>query len=399
MSDDSAVAVVSMARTPFGKFGGSLRDVDVRDLGAAAIRQAVDRASIADDEIGEVILGVNFPGSRRSIARQAALRAGLPETSDALTVDRACCSSLTAIRLASRNLGRGGTTLAVAGGTENLSQVPYFLEQARFGQRLGQIVLDDPLVISCPHTGVSRAVQVANEAATLSIGRVEQDEWALRSHEMFWAALESDQFPEVFPIATELLPGARDLAVDESARQGVTLAGLSELSTVNGSETVTPGNAPGLSTGASAVVLASPPRARSEDCRPLARITSFGIASGSPEAMGRAATQAGMQALSNAGLDVGDVHVIEINEAFAAVPLMATAYMAQGDSRTAEVLRSRTNLRGGAVAIGHPTGATGARLIMSAVQALTNRGGGIGLVAICGGIGEAEAAVIEVDQV
>ena len=161
----TAIEVLGFARTPFGKFGGALRDVDVRDLGAFAVRHAMARAGVDPQAVDEVILGVNFPGSRRSIARQAALRAGLPESINAITVDKACCSSLAAVRSAAANLRLGDTSLAVAGGSENLSAAPYYLETTRWGNRLGPIVLDDHLQISCPHSGVPRAVQAATEAA------------------------------------------------------------------------------------------------------------------------------------------------------------------------------------------------------------------------------------------
>lgn len=395
MSERPSVTVVGLARTPFGRFGGALRDVDVRDLGAAAIATAVERSGCHRDAVDEVVLGVNFPGSRRSIARQAALRAGLPDSLNAVTVDRACCSSLTAVRLAARGLLTGDTTIAVAGGAENLSAVPYFLETARFGKRLGPIVLDDQLVVSCPHTGVPRAVQAADEALSLGIDRAAQDDWAARSHDRYWSAADSGPFDEIFPVEPETLPGAAELAADESPRREVSAETLAGLPTVNGSATVTAGNAPGLSTGATALVLTDGTRLPA-DAQPLARIVAFGTASGPAPRIGNTPAVAARLALDRAGIDLDDVAVIEINEAFAAVPLVATLALADGDACLADELRARTNQRGGAVAIGHPTGATGARLVMSAIAALRARGGGLGLVAICGGVAEAEAVVVEV---
>jgi len=395
MSDLPSISVLGLARTPFGRFGGALRDVDVRDLGAYSIAAAVERSGLAPDALDEVVLGVNFPGSRRSIARQAALRAGLPETLNAVTVDRACCSSLTAVRVAAQSLRMGETSLAVAGGAENLSAVPYFLETTRFGNRLGPMTLEDQLVVSCPHTGVPRAVQASEEAKALGIGREEQDDWAARSHEMYWAAVAAGPLDEIVPVSEGTLPGAADLAGDESPRRDTNRARLASLPTVNGSATVTAGNAPGLSTGATALVLSGSSAAPSGSTV-LARLVSFATASGPPPQIGHTPAMAARRALDRAGVDLAEVAVLEINEAFAAVPLVATLALADGDHKQAEKLRSRTNVRGGAVAIGHPTGASGARLVMSAVAALRERGGGLALVAICGGVAEAEAVLVEV---
>jgi acetyl-CoA C-acetyltransferase len=395
--DFAGVSVLAMARTPFGKFGGALRNVDIRDLGAAAIRAAIDRSGLDPGAVDGVVLGVNFPGSRRSVARQAALRAGLADTIDAITVDRACCSSLAATRLASQGIRLGDNAVVVAGGAENLSQVPYFLEHTRFGEhRIGRIVLEDHLVISCPHTGVPRAVQAAEEAAAFGIGRAAQDEWAARSHELYWRAREDGEFAEIFAVDPATLSGAQPLEADESPRRGVTAQTLAALPAVYGSETVTAGNAPGLSTGGCALVLTSPVTAARSGGEEQARLIGFAIASDSAPKIGATPALAARRALRQAGIQLADVHVIEINEAFAAVPLVATLVLADGDESTAEKLRSRTNLRGGAIAIGHPTGATGARLVMSAISALKARGGGLGLVTICGGVAEAESVVLEV---
>lgn len=388
-------AIVSYARTPFGRFGGALSDVDQRDLGSYAVRACLDRigAPVPD----QVVIGVNFPGSNRSIARQVALRAGLPATTDAVTVDRACCSSLTAARFAVGAIRNGDVTLAVVGGTENLSRVPYFLEDLRWGRRLGAVQLQDQLVVTCPHSGVARAVQAADEAAGYGIGRLEQDEWAVRSHERYWAAFDRGFFEEIVAV-DETLEGAQPLAVDESPRRGVSIDRLSGLSTVNGSTTVTAGNAPGLSTGASAVALASHERAAEMDAPVLGSVIGNGCASGEPEQIGAMPAVAARLALDAAGVDLVDIDLIEINEAFAAVPLVTTHVLGDGDRSQIDQLRSRTNVNGGAVALGHPTGATGARLMMTLVASLRERGGGLGLVTICGGVAEAEAVVVRVDE-
>jgi acetyl-CoA C-acetyltransferase len=336
------IAVLGMARTPFGRFGGGLRDVDVRDLGAAAIATALARAGVDATSVDEVVLGVNFPGSRRSIARQAALRAGLPEAVNAVSVDRACCSSLAAARLAARGIMTGDTAVSVCGGAENLSQVPYFLEGARFGTRIGPIVMEDNLVISCPHTGVPRAVQAADEALSYGITREQQDMWAVRSHELYFAADDGARSEEIFPVSGATLPGATGLDTDESPRPDASYARLAELPTVYGSATVTAGNSPGLSTGSSALVLASEARAAALGSAPLAHLIAFAAASGPAPRIGHTPAVAARLALARAGLDLDQIDVIEINEAFAAVPLVATLELADGDQSRAELSRSGT---------------------------------------------------------
>ena len=386
------VVIVGVARTPFGKFGGALRSASLPELGSHAARAALDRAGVPAADVDELALGVNFPGSDRSIARQVALRAGIPEDRNAYTVDRACCSSLAAIGLATRSVRAGEAGVAVAGGAENLSKVPYFLEDLRWGHSLGRIELVDQLVISCPHTGVPRAVQASTEAAQHGIGRAEQDEWALRSQQRAAAAIASGLFVE------EIAP-IDGVEVDESPRPGTTLDALARLATVNGSDTVTAGNAPGLSTGATSVVLMSAEEAARRGATRVATVVATAMVSGPPQNVASIPAIAARRVLEKAGLALSDVDLIEINEAFAAVPLVTTLVLAGGDQDEAERLRARTNVNGGAVALGHPTGATGARLVMTIALELARRGGGLGLVAICGGIGEGEAALIRVDGV
>lgn len=390
-----SVDIVGMARTPFGKFGGALRDADVRDLGAVAVASALERCGNPD--VGSVLIGVNFPGSGRSIARQVALRAGLPNSTDAVTVDRACCSSLVAVRLASQGIRAGDTGLSVAGGAENLSRVPYFLEGLRWGVRMGPVELQDQLVVTCPHSLVPRAVQASREAALYGIDRTQQDQWAVRSQALYWSAHDKQLFPEIVGIDSSRCPGARSLDADEEPRRDIGMEQLARLPTVNGSDSVTAGNAPGLSTGATALVLAARGTSADYGLQPLARVVAHGTAAGASESIGSTPAIAAFRALAQAGLSLSDVHALEINEAFAAVPLIATDELSQGNRKLRELLRERTNMHGGSVAVGHPTGASGARLVMAAIGVLRQRGGGIGLIAICGGVAEAEAAVIIVD--
>ena len=300
--------------------------------------------------------------------------------------------------LACRGLRLGETRFSIAGGVENLSRVPYFLEAARFGSRLGDIVLTDQLLVACPHSGVPRAVQAADEAAQYGIGREEQDAWALRSQQLYAEAAAAGRFAaEIAPVRTTDADGrAVELDADEPPRPDSTAAGLAALRTVNGSSTVTAGNAPDLSTGATALVLAADTGTRDGGPEPQALLRGWSAAAGHPQKIASMPAVAARLALRRAGLSLDDVAVIEVNEAFAAVPLVTTLVLADGDTERAERLRARTNVNGGSVAVGHPTGATAGRLVMTCIGELRRRGGGRALVTICGGVGEAEAVIVEV---
>lgn len=368
-------------------------------LGAMAATEALRRASLEPSDVDEVVVGVNLPGSDRSVARQLALQTGVPDERVAYTVDRACCSSLTAMSLGARALRCGDARIVLVGGVENMSRVPYFLEDMRWGKRLGSIELTDQLVISCPHTGVPRAVQAADEAARFSISRSDQDRWAARSQTRAAEAVAAGRVAEeIVPIDVGSPDGATvNIAADESPRPGVTEATLAKLPTVYGSSTVTAGNAPGLSTGASFLVLTTLTEADVRGLRPLATLLSTARVSAAPEQIASVPATAIRMALDAADVDLDAVELIEINEAFAAVPLVSTELLGDRDPARVAALRERTNVNGGAIAFGHPTGATAARLVMTEINELRRRGGGIGVVGICGGIGEAESAVVRVD--
>ncbi|MBI3092106.1 MAG: thiolase family protein [Candidatus Tectomicrobia bacterium] len=391
------LVIVSAVRTPFAAFGGTLKDFSLPTLGSIVIAEALARAKVQPEEVDEIAMGVNLPGSDRSIARQAMLKAGIPEERVAYTVDRACCSSLVAITLASRGVRSGDAAIAVAGGTENMSKVPYFVHDARWGHRLGDIVLKDQLVISCPHTGVPRAVQAGEEAVKFGVSREEQDEWAFNSQERYFAADAAGKFAdELVPVKVKQRKGpAIPFEKDESPRR-TTLEKLAQLQTIYGSPTVTAGNAPGLNTGASALVLMSRRLAEKRGIQPLAILHTTAMVSGHPHSLASIPAVAAKKALDRVGKRIEEMDVIEINEAFAAMPLVSTLVLAGNDVKKAQALRARTNVNGGAIALGHPTGATAARLVMTTAYELRRRGGGWGVATLCGGIGEGEAAVVEV---
>jgi acetyl-CoA C-acetyltransferase len=396
---------MSAVRSPFGKFGGTLKDFSLPELGGLVVAEAIRRAGIEPADVEEVATGVNLPGADRSIARQVLIQAGIPTTRVAYTIDRACCSSMAATSLASRSIRLGEARIAVAGGTENMSRVPYFLTAQRWGHALGDVVLKDQLVIADPMTGKPRAVQAGEEALEYGITRADQDAWAVRSHERYLAARDAGRFgEEIMPIPVPQPKGEPVLFTqDESVRPGTTVDKLAALPTIYGSPTVTAGNAPGLNTGASAMVLMAPDEAERRGREPLARLIGWAMASGHPDRIASIPAESARLVLEQVGLSIDDMDLIEINEAFAAVPLVSTLIMAGGDATKAEAIRERTNVNGGAIAIGHPTGATGARLVMTLIYELRRRREAagdsrpyFGVATICGGIGEAEAIVVRV---
>ena len=404
MSRDE-VAVISAVRSPFGKFGGTLKDFTLPQLGGMVFAEAVRRAGIEPSEVEEVATGVNLPGGDRSIARQVLIEAGIPTNRVAYTVDRACCSSLAAVNMASRSLRLGESSVALAGGTENMSKVPYFLTDFRWGHRLGDVHLKDQLIIADPMTGKPRAVQAGEEAVEYGVTREEQDRWAVGSHEKYFKAKTACHFKdEVMPITVPQERGEPVVMTDdESPRADASLEKLAKLPTVYGSPTVTAGNAPGLNTGSSALVLMSPEEAKRRGKEPLATLMAWAMVSGHPDKLASIPAISARLSLQKAGLTIDDMDLIEINEAFAAMPLVSTLILGDKDPRKVEEIRAKTNVNGGAIAIGHPTGATGARLIMALVYELRRRREAsgekrpfYGIATICGGIGEGESVIVKV---
>ncbi len=399
------VAVMSAVRSPFGKFGGTLKDFTLPALGGMVVAEAIRRAGITPEDVQEVATGVNLPGADRSIARQVLIEAGIPTDRVAYTVDRACCSSMAAVNMASRSLRLGEAAVAVAGGTENMSKVPYFLTDFRWGHRLGDVNLKDQLVIADPMTGKPRALQAGDEAVEHGVTREEQDRWAVRSHQLYFEGKAACRFSD--ELMTIEVPQERGAPIpftdDESPRSDVALEKLAKLPTIYGSPTVTAGNAPGLSTGSSAIVLMSMGEAERRGKKPLATLMGWAMASGHPDRIASIPAESARLALGKVGLTIDDMDLIEINEAFAAVPLVSTLIMAGRDAKKAEEIRAKTNVNGGSIALGHPTGATAARMIMTLMYELRRRREAAGdarpyygLATLCGGIGEGEAVIVKV---
>lgn len=393
------VVIVAAARTPFDKFGGVMKDIPNYELGAVAFKEALKRANIDGKDVDEVYMGVNMPSQNRSLARQAAIKAGIPATVNATTLDRACCSSMVAIAMGYRAIALGEAEVSVCGGAENMSKTPYFLEEMRWGTKIGPVTLTDIIQVACPMTGKARAVQAGEGADKYGVSREEQDEWALRSHQLYMEAYEAGKFKEeIMPYEIPQKKGAPIvLDKDQSVRPDTSLEKLAKLKTVYNSSTVTAGNAPGLNTGAAAVVLMSKEEADKRGIKPLATIIGHAQVSDHPDGIVYTPAYAAKKALEKANLTIDDIDVVEINEAFAAMPLVSTKILGDDNLEKIEKIRAKTNVNGGAIAIGHPTGASGARLVMTEMFELIRRGGGLGLATICGGIGEGECFIIKVE--
>ena len=399
------VYLVSAARTPIGRFGGALAGVAATELGAVAIRAAVERAGLAPGTaLDEVIMGqVLGAGSGQAPARQALLRAGLADTTPATTINRVCGSGLKAIMFAAAGIRAGDGDLYVAGGMESMNQAPYLLRKARFGYRMGQGSLDDSAVLDglwCAVEDCHMGTHAERVAIRAGVSREDQDALALDSHRKAVAAQDAGRFDAEMAPVTVRDPKGREtvMTVDESPRRDTTAEALARLAPVfelpTGEDrggattgTVTAGNAPGITDGAAAVVVASERAVEVHGLRPLARVVGSAQAEVTPKWLFLAPV-AGVRALeAKTGLAVADYDLVEINEAFAAQVL--------ADGRELGFDWSRVNVNGGAIALGHPVGASGARIVATLVHELGRRGGRYGLATLCLGGGGSVAMALE----
>ena len=393
-SSTNQVLVLGAARTPFGRFGGALRSLSSVELGAAALGDAVTRSRVPAQRIERVFLGNCMAAATvgQVPGRQAALRAGLPASTQIVDVNTACTSALVALDLTFDLIRHDQAQLVIAGGFESMSQVPYTLPGARFGFRLGHGTLVDALTaaLTCPITGVHMGIYASLAALEHGIDREAQDRWALRSQQRYQAAKASGYFAdEIGPVTVEGPGQNTTVSADEQPRPDTTYDRLSALPPAfEAGGTVTAGNAPGLNDGAAVLVLASANTAQELGSDPLGRVIATGWAAAPPEAINIAPALAARAALASAGLDVADIDLWEINEAFAAVTLTSIHELG--------LRPEQVNVNGGSVAIGHPVGATGARILMTLLYELRRRGGGIGLATICGAGANGCAAIIEV---
>jgi acetyl-CoA C-acetyltransferase len=400
------VVIVEAVRTPFSPFGGPLRDVPSIELGACVIKEIMKRSGLEGDQVDEIFYGMTQMAEaalyNNVCARQAALIAGLPSTQVSLTIDRACCSSMASAILAFRTIRSSEGDVMLAVGAENMSRTPQIAPpEIRWGQRMGPIVFRDCLS-PLGHPGYPpEAVNAGKAALEYGIGREEQDEWAYRSQMRYQEAKRAGKFKIGEELTTVEVPQKKGppliFSEDAFPKPDTTLEKLARLKTIYESPTVTPGNAPGLDTGASALMIMSEEKATAGGLSPLAKIIGTASVCTDPTMIAINPGMAIRRVLSKAGMTPDGIDLFEINEAFAAVPLVSSKILGDGDESRTKRIRERLNVNGGAIAIGHPVGASGARIIMTLMYELRRRGGGYGVASICGGLSQGDAVLIKVE--
>ncbi len=387
--------ITGIARTPIGKYNGALAPLSAVELGGAAISAAIEQSQIDPATVDEVLFGhVLQAGQGQITSRQAAIRGGVPMTVPSVTINKVCLSGMSAIGLAERGIRAGDFKFAVTGGMESMSNAPYVLRELRWGARIGNVESVDVMQhdgLICAFDKCTMGESSDQQSRRLGIGRSEQDEWAARSHQR--AAEAADRgvlVGEITPVTVPRGKGeARLIDRDEGIRAGSTAETLSAMRPAFIAEgTITAGNASQISDGAAAVVVADRDAAAASGAPILAEILGYGQIGGVDATLHERPAEALLVALKKAGLDGSDLDLVEINEAFAAVALWS--------ARTLEIPEAKVNVHGGAVALGHPLGATGARLVVTLINALRHRGGGIGAATLCGGGGQGDAIIVKV---
>jgi len=377
---------VSAVRTPFGRLNGGLAAYPATELAAIAIRAGLERAGVDGHEVDYVIMGqVLQAGAGQAPARQAAVGAGIPIDVPSDTVNKVCASSIRAVEIADSMIRAGDVELVVTGGMESMTNAPYALPKARRGYRMGDGTLVDLMIwdgLRSTFDELHMVQQAAAVARELGISREEQDAWALRSQQRAAAAQDAGRFDdEIVPVG--------EVTADEAVRRDTTLEKLAALKpALDPQGTITAGNAPGVNDGASCVVVCSEEFAQQRGLEPLATIVSQGYVADEFAWLARTPANAGKQALEKAGRSIGDVERVEVNEAFSSVALNSVQMLGADPDRA--------NVNGGAVALGHPIGASGGRILGTMVHDLRRNGGGLGLAAICSGGGQGDAILIEV---
>lgn len=386
--------ILGAARTPFGRFGGALAPLSAPELGGAAIREAVDRSGVEDGEIGHSVFGIVVQAGVGQIpSRQANRHAGLPFGLTTETLNQVCASGMRSVTLAETMVRAGDYEVVLAGGMESMSNCPYLLPKARWGARMGDFAAVDSMV----HDGLLDAFERVNMvrfgtegARRWGISREEQDRWALRSHRRAAAATDEGRLAE--EIVGVKVPGGKSRAEfverDEPIRRDTSLEKLAALPPLDEGGTVTAGNAPGVTDGAAALVVAGEGFARRRNLEPLGTIVAHAKVAEEPPNLPTVPGNAGLLALQKAGWRAEDLDLVEINEAFAVVAIHS--------ARMLGVDEEIVNVNGGALALGHPIGASGARILMTLLYELRRRGGGRGLAAICSGGGQGDAVLVEV---
>ncbi|MEK5183942.1 acetyl-CoA C-acetyltransferase [Solibacillus sp. FSL W7-1324] len=393
----SRTVILDGARTPFGKFGGALSSLTASDLGGIAIKEALAKANVEADAVNEVIIGTVLQAGQGQIpSRQAATKAGIPWNVKTETINKVCASGMRSVTLADQLIRLGDEEVIVAGGMESMSNAPYYMPKGRFGLRMGDASLVDGMIydgLSCAFhpKQVHMGIYGNDTASKFEVSREQQDAWAVRSHEKALEAIDSGKFAEEI-VAVEIPQRKGDplrIETDEAPRAGTTLETLTKLKSAFSSDgTITAGNAPGVNDGACALVLMSEEKAQQENRQPLATILAHAEVGVAPEDFPQTPGLVINELLKKSGKTLADIDLIEINEAFAAVALVS--------NQISGLDESKVNVNGGAVALGHPIGASGARIILTLAYELKRRGGGLGIAAICSGGGQGDAVLIEV---
>ncbi|KKM12865.1 acetyl-CoA acetyltransferase [Clostridiales bacterium PH28_bin88] len=388
------VVIASAVRTAIGTFGGSLKDVPAVELGALVVKEALKRAGVAGDQVDEVILGnVLQAGLGQNPARQAGVKAGLPVEVPAITINKVCGSGLKAVNLAAQAIMAGDAEIIVAGGMENMSRAPYVLDGARWGYRMGDGKVVDAMIkdgLWCAFGNTHMGITAENIAERFGISREEQDAFAATSQQRAIEAIKSGRFKEeIVPVAIPQKKGDPVMfEVDEFPRAGTTAEGLAKLKPAFKADgTVTAGNASGINDGAAAFVVMSARRAQEIGIKPMAVVRSYASAGVDPAIMGTGPVPASRKALAKAGLAVGALDLVEANEAFAAQAVYVTKEL--------DLDPGKTNVNGGAIALGHPIGASGARILVTLIHEMAKRGSRYGLATLCIGGGQGVATVVE----
>jgi acetyl-CoA C-acetyltransferase len=390
-----STVILGTARTPFGKMGGALSSLDATELGGHVIEAALERSGVGSEQVQQVVFGQVLQAGQGQIpSRQAQIKAGIPKEVPSETVNKVCASGMRSLGIADMAIRAGDTEVAVTGGMESMSQAPYLLPGARFGFRMGDVNAIDAMThdgLTNPFTGeqmINEASEVSNE---LEITRADMDRFAERSHRLAAEATDAGRLAEeIAGVTVKSRKSESTVEADEAIRPETTVEVLAGLRAVGGEDaTHTAGNSPGVNDGAGAVVAASDEWAEREGRAPLARVLSYGTVADDFAYLARTPAGAAKQALEKIGKSPEDVDLWEINEAFASVALNSV--------RMLGVDEEKVNVNGGAIALGHPIGASGARIVGALVHELGRRGGGLGVAAICSGGGQGDAIVLEVN--
>ncbi|HEX3433147.1 MAG TPA: acetyl-CoA C-acetyltransferase [Solirubrobacteraceae bacterium] len=387
--------ILGSARTPIGKMGGGLSTLEATELGSAAIEAALERSSVEPEQVEHVIMGQVLQAGQGQIpSRQAQIKAHIPKEVSSETINKVCASGLRASVLLDQAIRAGDLEVGVGGGMESMSKAPYLLPQARFGYRMGDAKMLDAMVhdgLTNPFSGKQMFVEATEVGEELEMTRADLDRWALRSHERALAAIDEGRMSdETVSVTVKGRKGDTVVEVDEGPRRGSSLEALAKLPGLVGKEgSHTAGNSPGVNDGGGALVLSSEEWAQANGKEALAEIVAHAQSANDFAYLATTPASAAKKALEKAGLQPGDIDLWEINEAFASVTLNSI--------RMLGIDENKVNVNGGAVALGHPIGASGARILGSLVLELRRRGGGLGCAAICSGGGQGDAVIVEVN--